>query len=88
MKRYDDVQLSRILSAHAAGELISGGQNWYVDWCDHEWRSCLVQAAELVPFPGRCHGRNQLAVEWFDRNYNRNWTVDQFLRQLERVGIA
>lgn len=79
--KFTDVQLSRILSAHAGAQLEMGGG----DWALGDYRCCLVQASDLNPFPSTIHTASQ---KWFDREYNWYWSPDQLLRELELRGWA
>lgn len=72
-------ELSRVLSAHDAGGLITAGAYGYTGL-----PACLMQAAKVDE---HAMPANPM-VKWFDRNYQREWTVDEFLGELEWNGIA
>jgi len=90
--KFTDEELSRILSAHANGEMRRFG------WDEDERmpaKVCAVQAAEQVDDEGhkspsywyKNHPRGR-AMRWFDKNYNPGWPLGKFLRELERQGLA
>lgn len=90
MKKLTDEQLSRVLSAHHADEL------HYLDPDDakHTWMDrrqcrggCLVQTA-LADVSDRFDGN--LYAEWFDYKANKGMqmSTDEFLRAMEKAGIA
>lgn len=83
MKKLTDEQLSRVLSEHAAGMLSRLG-----------WDGpCLLHAAYNVSGltdadADTWHLQYGYWVDWFDERYDRSWTTTEFLRQLEKQGIA
>lgn len=87
--KYTDAQLSRILTAHANGELIHGGAG-----DKQAYPACLVQCGlevfnvfeidnESCSTYYRAYGGL-----WFDGNYDPLWTAEQFLTELEKEGLA
>lgn len=86
MKKLKSEELSRVLSAHAAGKLRREGY-------DPEFAPrvvCVLQAAHAMDEGGLIGSTfwDSDAAEWFDSKYIRTWTVDEFLRQLEAQGLA
>lgn len=80
MKRLNDEQLSRVLSALAVGHL------HYVSAYDisKPEGGCLMQVAnaDLEPYA------NQPESGWFDRNMPAHRDPDAFLAAMEKAGIA
>lgn len=93
MKKLNDEQLSRVLTAHSNGKLeIAGvspdaiGTGNVLD--TGNW-GCLAQVAlcdASTMFPGGSSWSSHR--QWFDTRYKPHWTRDQFLRALEKAGIA
>jgi hypothetical protein len=94
-KKFTAEQLSRIMSAHDAGDLkrYGMGQNGYQECV------CVLQAAhgvepvknlfgEEATFLVANGGYDDDIVDWFDVEYDTTWTVDEFLVQLEARGLA
>ena len=93
--KFTDEELSTIMDAHESKKLSRYGQ-----LCAN--RVCLFMAAkgtedEESDEKGWAlkewyrHAPFDIVVqniEWFDRNYNPGWTVDEFLAQLEAEGLA
>lgn len=81
--KFTDEQLSRVLTAHARGGLIRCGE------VGAAFPACLVQVALECEY-----GLNEQPPDvvadslWFDRNYERDWSVEMFLCQLEIRGLA
>jgi len=77
-----DEELSRVLTAHEAGGLQRGGNGRVVGY------PCCIQQARwsIQKLPTRQVFTD--ITEWFDSNYQSTWTADEFLRQLERRGLA
>jgi hypothetical protein len=89
--KFNDEELSRILSAHANGELRRFG------WHDTQRvvKCCINQAAlgvdefEEMVKKGAWQGSFlQRSLGFFDRNYNPGWPLGKFLRELEKQGLA
>ena len=83
MGKFTDEELSRILSAHANGELRRYG------YCYGALspKCCLLQAAYTVN--GYFSGKGEPAdIRWFDETYNAGWPLGKFLRELEKQGLA
>lgn len=80
--RLTDEELSRVLTAHAAGGLKRAG-----GYDSHGYPCCIQQARwQLLNLP---QGQVFTPVtNWFDHNYEPSWTVEEFLAQLEARGLA
>lgn len=95
MPKYTDVQLSRILTAHAQGGLMRGGRSNLP-----AYPACMNQAA-FASSRGGCWGSPEGVragedtphafvphASWFDLQYVTTWTEDELLRWLEARGLA
>lgn len=91
-KKFTDEQLSRILSAHANGEMRCGGMHQV-----QPEKVCVMQAAFGVEVSNdgfffsiakELTAEQEVSVVWFDDEYKSKWTTDQFLAQLEAQGLA
>jgi hypothetical protein len=82
MKKYTNEQLSRILSEHSAGRMRRYG---YALSMIGSSGFCVGQVAN-----NQCDsiGLNPKIARWFDRSYCEGWSVDRFLRELEKQGLA
>lgn len=85
MARLTDEELSRVLTAHAVGELVRGGIAEGL-----AYPCCLIQAARACGRVLKDPEQRDLSVDacWFDLRYYRSWTVDEFLAQLVARGLA
>jgi hypothetical protein len=94
-KKFTAEQLSRIMSAHDAGDLKRYGMGLNRECV------CVLQAAhgaEAVKNPMwygtettflvANGGYDDDIVDWFDASYDTTWTADEFLAQLEARGLA
>jgi hypothetical protein len=82
MTKLTDEELSRVLSAHEAGGLRRQGGSV------PGYPACIVQAAKQEFYGGDAACLMPLVTIWFDYNYRRSWTTDEFLAQLESQGLA
>ena len=83
-----DEQISRVLSAHEAGQLVQCGFDWNYDPITIIKKGCIIQVATLEKGKWGSGIPNYIqVVEWFDREYREYWTVDQFIEQLEKQGL-
>jgi hypothetical protein len=85
MKKFNDKELSLILSQHEAGMLCRGGGNSVFARC------CIIQCAkESVSIPAESIVVDHMwfGIMWFDANYQATWTSDEFLAQMEKIGLA
>jgi len=86
MALFTDEELSRILSAHAKGELRRGGLTGsFPNKC------CILQAAYGFSnyFMGTYNYEKYYKDAcWFDAEYNPGWPLGRFLRELEARGLA
>lgn len=82
--KFNDEELSRILSAHAKRGL--GREGMSLNASD---KPCLIEVAERqeAAFSTGSVSKEGTAT-WFDRTYRPNWSVDRFLAQLEARGLA
>lgn len=85
----NDEELSRILSAHAATQLIRGGWRWADDpW---EWQyerpvgGCIVQVAKVIPDRLEAFGRSPLLAELFDMMYDPTWSPEILLEFVDHL---
>lgn len=77
--KFTDEELSRVLSAHAAG-LLGGAPGT---------KPCLIQVAKLlVTLTVGYSTEDAAAAWWFDGHYGASWSCDEFLAQLEARGLA
>jgi hypothetical protein len=91
MSKFTEAELSRILSAHANGDMRRRGMSFDYPEC-----VCVMQAAygalgEKSGFDiakDLTTAKQQEAVHWFDRTYDSDWTPEQFLAHLEARGLA
>ena len=94
--KFNDEELSRILSAHAKGELRRAG--WDPDRPEL-MKCCINQAAlgvdefedkglEMMKKDAWEGSFLQRALMFFDCNYNPGWPLGKFLRELEKQGLA
>ncbi len=74
-------ELSRVLSAHAVGGLKRLGNAR-----KQGYPACIVQAAR-VNWTGFAPRLRDARV-WFDGNYERRWTAEEFIEQLEARRLA
>lgn len=80
--KFTDEQLSRVLTAHACGGLtVASGGYGYAGY-----PGCLFQVALEVDTIGECP--DVTGMDWFDEHYQRDWSVEMFLTQLEIRGLA
>lgn len=86
--KFTEEELSRILSAHEAGDLGRLGLCYGGDIC------CVLQAAwgyeEYLKWAKvSAIGTKKFSVmKWFDSKYRSFWTADQFLTELEEIGVV
>jgi len=79
-------QVEQVLSMHATGQLKNGGvDNFGLDGGSKMGVGCLTQIALnepscMVSPEGLDNG--VAMQEWFDRNYKKDWTAEQFIEQL------
>lgn len=77
-------RLSRVLTAHACDGLQRGGS-----FGETGYPGCLLQVGlELTHIPFALASEEGRAADWFDDHYESTWTVDEFLAQLQRRGLA
>jgi hypothetical protein len=70
---------SRILSAHAGGQLISRGANWITAPIGGD----IVQVAKLVHGPNAALIMNVRLGRWFDLDYLPTWTPEELIAGIE-----
>lgn len=93
--KLSDEELSRVLSAHANGEMTRRGTH-----LSTSGKACVLEVASTLTddlfYSGSaneweewrpCTWRYGVA-QWFDANYNPGWPLGKFLRELERQGLA
>lgn len=91
--KYTDEELSRILSEHAAGQLIRAGSdiNWTISGTGQYPVGCVNQAAynescsindEDIPV----FSLNAPMAKWFDYKYETGMTPEDLLHKLEKLG--
>lgn len=94
MRKFTEVQLSRILSEHAVGHLIRCGESWskdskYIRFSYERAHNCCINQAAYVEGGAYRAGRmNKNASWWFDHNYCSKWFPEVFLMELKRQGLA
>jgi hypothetical protein len=93
VRKFTDEELSRVLSAHEAGQLQRKGKY-------RDGEACLLAAALPAQNDaawgwdwGLWHsvfadGELRRIYRWFDESYSPAVTADEFLRQLEAQGLA
>lgn len=68
-------QVSKVISEHVAGNL-----RGYKNWTGLGYK-CIVEVVwGLDAFTAYC--RHPDMTNWFDENYNRSWTPEEFLANL------
>ena len=89
MKKLNDEQLSRVLSAHASAQL--SGPRYFIPVTDHRL-GCLIQVALNTNKCGYGDFDENIAanIGWYDsiRNDIDKLTSEEFLNRLEMAGIA
>lgn len=93
MSKFTEAELSRILSAHANGDMRRVGMTKEFPEC-----VCVMQAAygaKEAGWPGSFDiakdtltDKQHAAVAWFDDNYSYYWTPEQLLTLLEARGLT
>jgi hypothetical protein len=83
MTLYDnDEALSRILSAHASGQLVAGGRGESGD--NPGCLGCIIEVGLCEPF-GKAWdylGVDYVMVDTFDIHYDPNWTPEKLLEKI------
>ena len=76
-----DLELSRTLSEHAIGRMRAlGAPGWGRDEFGYVYpTSCIVQVIENEP----CLEKFTELMRWFDIEYDRHWSSEEFLLKLE-----
>lgn len=72
MRKIDDEEISRILSIHAVRQMVRYGGCWPDDH-----KCCIGQAINGYLWADKEFTE---LVKSFDREYNKNWTIDQFVQ--------
>jgi hypothetical protein len=85
VRRYTDVELSRILGEHAAGTLEDGGEHQWGLGGWHYPSGCANQAAFNEPYRVEAAMRFEAGANWFDNNYRNGMTPEQLLAGLEAL---
>jgi hypothetical protein len=81
--KFNDKQLSSILTAHANGGLRRNG-TYYAGY-----PGCIYQIAmEIMCNIHIPDDASADVVNWFDENYDKKWTEDQFLQYLTNQGVV
>lgn len=80
--KFTDEQLSRVLTAHARKGLVRAGED------GPAYPACIVQVADECEHGYNSTAQSSTAAGWFDLNYQRDWSVEMFLTQLEILGLA
>ena len=75
-------QVEQVLSAHCAGQLVGGGSPDFI-----AKKGCLVQVAfnwpENTVLPSELDERTAYSMQqWFDDNYLKCWSVEEFIEKL------
>ena len=83
--KFNNEQLSRILTAHCNHELVIFGETWNSFTCPDD--GCINQHAYNVSTIGVALIKNLRASTWFDINYNEEWTVDEFVSEMTKAGL-
>lgn len=88
MIKFNEEMLSRVLTAHVNGGLVPHGRFGYPGY-----PGCLFQMAMVADQFGPTIGTdwnspvNGPQMEWFDDNYDPNWSVETFMKHLAEQGI-
>jgi len=92
---FDDEELSRIVSAHAGGQLRAFGSYERNQCCMYSSAYPAISEIEDIGPEGWDWGLwqtkgnfSETARQWFDFNYNPGWPLGKFLRELEKQGLA
>lgn len=86
MIKFNDEQLSKILTAHA-----SGGLERYGALDRPGYPGCIMQIAFGL---SRLISSNDVTsdpwfdINWFDENYNSGWSEEEFLEKLAERGMV
>lgn len=93
--KFNDEELSRILSAHEGGQLKRGGSHWPKNTINYQY--CIIQVADLNPCSVHVKQRvcklilpqyTNLLTIWFDNNYDPKWSTDEFIEKLVELEMA
>jgi hypothetical protein len=88
MKKLNEEELSRVLTAHELGGLEVLGIDSTI-YGNPAYPGCLTQVAFEIDELHQCYRSDVLGIAlWFDGSYNPNWTVEDFLEALEGVSLA
>lgn len=92
MKKLNEEELSRVLTAHALGglEVLRGWNDNHI-YDRPGYPGCLVQVAFEISRLSELDGLGLDGLGsaiWFDCNYDPNWTVEKLLFKLEEQGYA
>lgn len=83
MKKLTTIELSAVLSAHAARGLKRGGT------CDGGTTPCMMEVQGYLRNEYYWSDQDMdYAVLWFDHNYKSNWTPEEFLSALQDAKLA
>jgi hypothetical protein len=82
--KFTDEELSRVLSAHAGGQLISGGVGWWDCAGDYPPGGCLIQVARHISGKLTAFGQDKLRAARFDGQYNPLWSMEEFIQWLRK----
>lgn len=76
VNKFTDEQLSRILTAHELGQLELTG------YACNSYPCCINQAAFLTFWCADSKYDCEETAYWFDNNYNKTWTTEEFIEKL------
>ena len=93
MKKLNDEQLSRVLSAHAEGRLEYLTAIETISPAPLRNLGCLMQVATMTiaqEEPMFSWGHTDFAdnTSWFDSEYRPAWSPEEFLAAMQKAGIA
>lgn len=80
---FTNEELSRILSAHAGGQLKRYGADW---GADNPIAGCVIQVSKMVNNDFNLDA--EPIASWFDTSYYPSWTPTYLLRRIEKRGRA
>lgn len=82
---FTDEELSRILSAHAGGQLKRSGEDWYdFAFYGDGYMACIIQAGKCMAYAAEAARVDRDLARWFDRAYREHWTPARLLREIEK----
>lgn len=87
-------EAEKVLTAHNFNQLVVHGSIWLdpdSDWdiegyLSKDPKGCIIQIVQNNPGSVNAFDTNPAVAVWFDQNYNREWTVDELLDAMEKIG--